>query len=86
MLTAFAATLIIFAIPSGLLATRIGRKPTIIIGLSGMVLGTLAAYLVRNPTAEAQAAPVSDTMKKLLSAPKMKSGEEELKRAHDKGN
>ena len=50
MLTAFAATLIIFAIPSGLLATRIGRKPTILIGLGGMVLGTLAAYLVRSPT------------------------------------
>ena len=41
MLTAFAATLIIFAIPSGLLATRIGRKPTIMIGLGGMMLGTL---------------------------------------------
>ncbi len=50
MLTAFAATLIIFAIPSGLLATRIGRKPTILIGLGGMVLGSLAAYLVRSPT------------------------------------
>ena len=50
MLTAFAATLIIFAIPSGLLATRIGRKPTILIGLGGMMLGTLAAYLVRSPT------------------------------------
>jgi pilus assembly protein CpaC len=42
--------------------------------------------LVRNPTAEAQAAPTSDTMKKLLSEPKFKSGEEELKRAHGKGN
>jgi len=50
MLTAFAATLIIFAIPSGLLATRIGRKPTIIIGLGGMVLGSLAAFTVDNPT------------------------------------
>ncbi len=37
MLTAFAATLILFAIPSGLIATRFGRRPTIIIGLSGNV-------------------------------------------------
>jgi len=36
MLTAFAATLILFAIPSGLIATRFGRRPTIVIGLSGM--------------------------------------------------
>jgi maltose/moltooligosaccharide transporter len=50
MLTAFAATLIIFAIPSGLLATRIGRKPTIIIGLGGMVLCSLAGFTVGNPT------------------------------------
>ena len=39
MLTAFAALLILFAIPSGLIATRIGRKPTILVGLSGMLLG-----------------------------------------------
>ena len=50
ILSAFAATLIIFAIPSGLLATRIGRKPTIIIGLGGMVLCSLAAFTVGNPT------------------------------------
>jgi maltose/moltooligosaccharide transporter len=49
MLTAFAGTLIIFAIPSGLLATRIGRKPTIIIGLCGMVAGGIAASLMRDP-------------------------------------
>ncbi|HEY4723258.1 MAG TPA: MFS transporter, partial [Anaerolineae bacterium] len=36
MLTAFAAALIIFAIPSGLIATKIGRKPTILTGLAGM--------------------------------------------------
>jgi len=46
MLTAFPATLIIFSIPSGLLATRIGRKPTIIIGLGGMVLCSLAVLAV----------------------------------------
>ncbi len=39
MPTAFAATLVLFAIPSGLVATRIGRKPTILIGLSGMIIG-----------------------------------------------
>jgi MFS family permease len=50
MLSAFAAMLIIFAIPSGFLATRIGRKPTIIIGLGGMVLCSLAAFTVANPT------------------------------------
>jgi maltose/moltooligosaccharide transporter len=50
MLTVFPATMMIFAIPSGLLATRIGRKPTIIIGLGGMVLCSLAAITVGNPT------------------------------------
>jgi len=50
MLTAFPAALIVFAIPSGLLATRIGRKPTIIMGLGGMVLCSLAAFVVVNPT------------------------------------
>ena len=49
MLTAFAAALIIFSIPSGLLATRIGRKPTIIAGLCGMVVGGIAASFVRTP-------------------------------------
>jgi MFS family permease len=50
MLTAFAATLILFAIPSGLIATRIGRKPTIVIGLSGMVVGLLVGFFIRTPT------------------------------------
>lgn len=50
MLTAFAATLILFAIPSGLLATRFGRKPVILTGLAGMVAGTLLAFVVRDPT------------------------------------
>ncbi len=50
MLTAFAAALIIFAIPSGLLATRIGRKPTIIAGLCGMTIGSLVALQVQNTT------------------------------------
>jgi MFS family permease len=51
MLTAFPAALIVFAIPSGFLATRIGRKPTIITGLGGMALCSLAALTVGNPTA-----------------------------------
>ena len=51
MLTAFAAALIVFAIPSGLIATKIGRKPTITIGLGGMVVGLIVGFLVRNQTA-----------------------------------
>jgi maltose/moltooligosaccharide transporter len=51
MLTAFAAALIVFAIPSGLIATKIGRKPTITIGLVGMVIGLIMGFLVRNQTA-----------------------------------
>ena len=50
MLTAFAAALIVFAIPSGLIATRIGRKPTILMGLSGMVVGLLVGFAVRSQT------------------------------------
>jgi MFS family permease len=50
MLTAFAAALILFAIPSGLIATRFGRKPTIIIGLAGMLVGLIAGFLIRDAT------------------------------------
>ena len=50
MLTAFAATLVLFAIPSGLVATRIGRKPTILIGLSGMILGLVVGFFIRDST------------------------------------
>ena len=50
MLTAFAATLIVFAIPSGLIATRVGRKPTIVTGLGGMLLGLIVGAFVRTPT------------------------------------
>lgn len=50
MLTAFAAALILFAIPSGLIATRVGRKPTIIIGLSGMFVGLVAGFFIRDAT------------------------------------
>jgi MFS family permease len=51
MLTAFAAALIVFAIPSGLIATKIGRKPTILIGLSGMAAGLIVGFFLRQPTA-----------------------------------
>jgi maltose/moltooligosaccharide transporter len=50
MLTAFAAMLIVFAIPSGLIATRVGRKPTILTGLGGMLVGLVVGAFVRNPT------------------------------------
>lgn len=50
MLTAFAAALIVFAIPSGLIATRIGRKRTITIGLAGMFVGLVIGFIVRNQT------------------------------------
>jgi MFS family permease len=50
MLTAFAAMLILFAIPSGLIATRIGRKRTIMIGLGGMILGLIMGFFVRSTT------------------------------------
>jgi MFS family permease len=49
MLTAFAAALVVFAIPAGLLATRIGRRRTIRIGLAGMAAGLLAITFVRSP-------------------------------------
>ncbi len=51
MLTAFAAALIVFAIPSGFIATRIGRKPTILIGLGGMTAGLIVGFFLRQPTA-----------------------------------
>ena len=50
MLTIFAAVLILFAIPSGLIATRIGRKPTILIGLVGMIAGLALAFVLRTST------------------------------------
>ena len=51
MLTAFAAMLILFAIPSGLIATKIGWKRTITIGLLGMVVGLLVGFFIRSQTA-----------------------------------
>ena len=48
MLTAFAAMLILFAIPSGFIATRFGRKKTIVVGLAGMLVGLVAGFSIRN--------------------------------------
>ena len=50
MLTAFAAAFILFAIPSGLIATRVGRRPTILTGIAGMFLGLVAGFVLRQPT------------------------------------
>lgn len=50
MLTAFAALLILFAIPSGLIATKIGRKRTIAIGLTGMIVGLVVGFFIRSAT------------------------------------
>ncbi len=48
MLTAFAAAFILFAIPSGLIATRFGRRRTILVGLVGMTLGLFLGFAVRS--------------------------------------
>ncbi len=50
MLTAFAATLILFAIPSGFIASRFGRRRTILVGLAGMLLGLIFGFTVRDAT------------------------------------
>ncbi len=50
MLTAFAAALILFAIPSGYIATRFGRKRTILVGLAGMLAGLIVGFTVRDST------------------------------------
>ncbi|HKZ55422.1 MAG TPA: MFS transporter [Anaerolineales bacterium] len=50
MLTAFAGLLIVFAIPSGLIATRFGRRSTILAGLAGMAASLIAGFFVRSPT------------------------------------
>jgi MFS family permease len=50
MLTAFAGTFILFSIPSGLIATRVGRRPTILVGIAGMLVGLIAGFIIRQPT------------------------------------
>ena len=48
MLTAFAAMLILFAIPSGFIATYFGRKRTILVGLGGMLAGLVGGYFIHD--------------------------------------
>jgi len=48
MLTAFAAALILFAIPSGYIATWFGRKRTILVGLAGMLAGLAIGFFIRD--------------------------------------
>jgi len=49
MLTAsMALTFVIFAVPSGLIATRFGRKRVIMVGIGGMVVLTLYGFIVSN--------------------------------------
>ena len=51
MLTAFAAMLILFAIPSGFIATYFGRKRTILVGLAGMLAGLVVGFFIRDAKA-----------------------------------
>jgi len=46
--SSMALTFVIFAVPSGLLATRFGRKRVIMIGIAGMVVLTLYGLLISN--------------------------------------
>ena len=46
--SSMALTFVIFAVPSGLLATRFGRKRVIMVGIAGMVVLTLYGLLISN--------------------------------------
>ena len=46
--SSMALTFVIFAVPSGLLATRFGRKRVIMVGIGGMVVLTLYGFVVNN--------------------------------------
>jgi maltose/moltooligosaccharide transporter len=46
--SSMALTFVIFAVPSGLLATRFGRKRIIMIGIGGMVVLTLYGLIISN--------------------------------------
>jgi MFS family permease len=48
MTASMALTFVIFAVPSGFLATRFGRKRVIMIGIGGMVVLTLYGLLISN--------------------------------------
>ena len=48
MLTAFALTFIIFSIPAGFLASKFGRKGTIQIGLTGIIIIMMVIFFTRD--------------------------------------
>ncbi len=50
MLTAFSLTFLVFAVPSGLLAQKIGRKRMIVTGLAGLILCFLPILFIQNAT------------------------------------
>jgi len=49
-LTTFALSFVVFAIPAGFVATKIGRKNTIVIGLVGLIVSLFAMIFVTNVT------------------------------------
>jgi predicted MFS family arabinose efflux permease len=51
MLSLFAVALIVFAIPAGYIGARIGRRKTILIGLTGVTLMFIPLIFVTNPNA-----------------------------------
>ncbi|MDI9461963.1 MAG: MFS transporter [Bacillota bacterium] len=48
MLTAFSLTFVAFAIPAGLLGSKLGRKRTILIGLTGITLAFIPVLFMEN--------------------------------------
>lgn len=50
MLTAFSLTFLIFAVPSGIIAQKIGRKRMIVTGLVGLILCFLPILFIQNAT------------------------------------
>jgi maltose/moltooligosaccharide transporter len=50
LLSFFSLTFLAFAIPSGFIATKIGRRKTIMIGLTGMLVIFMAMTFLKNPT------------------------------------
>lgn len=49
MLTYFSLSIVVFAVPSGLIGARFGRKRTIMIGLVGFAFMMAWGYVIRNP-------------------------------------
>lgn len=48
LLTFFSLSFLIFAIPSGFIATRVGRKKTILVGIIGFMIVVSALFLVKS--------------------------------------